>query len=220
MKKTLKISLSLLSLILINTPAIAALTGPYIGLGGGYGILRTPDSHLFVNTIETKNSHSRGGIAGRAFLGFTLNKYLGIEGGYADYTSSTYSASMYSASTLKTLQSSITYRAYTGDAVLKGYIPFGATGLNIYGIAGAARVKEHVKYVNGGILTNVSSLIPGTKHISKSRPIYGAGASYDINCNYVVGMEYTQIQKLGNNSSKHGTPFINLATLNLSYHFG
>jgi opacity protein-like surface antigen len=214
MKKTLKISLSLLSLLLVNVPATAAITGPYAGVGGGYGILRTPDSHLFINTFETKNSHSRGGIAGRAFLGFTFNKYLGIEGGYAAYTSSKYSASL-----LNILNSSIKFQANTADVVFKGYIPFGTIGLDIYGIAGAARVLEQIKYVDGGIFTNFPSPAPGSTNIYKTRPIYGVGASYDITCNFVVGVEYTQIQK-SDSSNTGGTPFINLATLNLSYHLG
>lgn len=212
MRKTLVLSMGILNFFTLN--ASAAITGPYVGIGGGYGLLRTPDSHLFVDAFTTSNSHSRGGGAGRAFFGYTLNKYFGIEGGYAAYTSSHYSASAIGG----LLNSSLRFEVNTADVVGKAYMPFGTSGFNIYIIGGVARVFEYTKYTDGGILTNFPAPAAGTTSTFSTRPIYGVGASYDIMCNLVTNVEYTQIQRDG--SSVTGTPFIGLATLNLSYHFG
>jgi opacity protein-like surface antigen len=211
MKKTIALSMSILNFFTLN--ASAAIVGPYIGVGGGYGLLRTPDSHVFINDFGIENSHSRGGIAGRGFIGYTFNKYFGIEAGYAAYTSSHYNASLDGF-----FESSLRFEANTADVVAKAYLPFGTSGFDIYILGGAARVFETIKFVSGGIPTNFVAPAAGTTSQNATRPIYGAGASYEITCNLVANAEYTQIQRDG--SSDTNTPFINLATLNISYHFG
>lgn len=215
MKKLVAISWGILNFLTLD--ASATLLGPYLGLGGGYGLLRTPNTHLFVNTVSTfdvNNSHSRGGIAGRAFVGYTLNRYVGVEGGYATYSHSRYSANALGG----LLHSSLKFQANIADVVVKGYLPIDRIKLNLYALAGAARVFEQITYRPHGIPTNISPPSVGSTSANKTRPIYGAGIGYIINCNFFINAEYTQIQR--NAGSNTVTPFINLSTINLSYHLG
>lgn len=214
MKRIMLIACATLGALTSSFDANAAQIGPYLGAGAGMANLRTPNHYSFAAPAE--NTRTRGGWGERIFIGFNVDPYLGIEAGYANYPRSLYigrQASNYS---------SITYNARTYDLVGKAYLPLGASGFNIYVLAGAARVAEILKYVNSpiGLTGSIATPIPGTTNTFKTRPIYGLGINYDFNRHLVANVELTQIQHLNTFSNKpNSIPFMNLATVNLAYKF-
>lgn len=202
-----------------TTTAFAAVMGAYAGLGVGYGNLRTPKGYAFNPNDPTITSNSRksGGWAGRAFVGYNFNRFIGIETGWAYYP-----RSLYRASDIFGDNSSLQYNAKAVDAVIKAYMPIGYTGASVYILAGAAYVTETVNFQDGGIDNADSFVFPpdGKTHIYHTRPLYGVGASFDFPCHITTAIEFTQIQRL-NRFTKNGLsiPFINLATFQLIYRF-
>lgn len=194
---------------------LAASPGIYVGAGAGYGILRTPDNNMFAGTT---NTYKRGGISGRGFVGFNFNPCLGIEIGYARYNRSIYTGA------IGNTQSTLKYYSYTADLVAKAYLPLGGMNqFNVYGLLGAARVNESIVFNDQGIAISSQYATPndGTTHARKTRPIYGAGASYNLSYHLVTNIEYTQIHALGKFSGNaNAIPYTDLLTLNLAYNFG
>jgi hypothetical protein len=213
MRKVLSLSGLLVSTVLSSPFAVAAIPGVYVGGGVGYGIQRTPAKPLFVvSGPGSTNTVERGGLSGRAFLGYNFQRYIGMEGGFGRYARSRYSASE------GTTTSSIRYYAYEADGVLKLYLPFGCTGLNVYGLGGVGVYLGQVKLAND-VIPSTTAFSVGHSNIKRARPIYGAGVSFDI-CRFSANVEYTQLQRLGNfSTNKAPVPFSDLYTFNLSYHF-
>jgi hypothetical protein len=198
-----------------SATAYAAPVGPYIGAGAGYGLIFSKGTLLFDtnNGSSTQNYRSRGGLAGRGFLGFTFSSNIGIEAGYAYYPQSKYQANL-DGLTAKTL-----YNSHAWDLVFKGYIT--VKQWNVYGLLGAAYVIQSTYYSNGGVPFNTSSLPAppeGSSHIRKARGKYGAGFSYDFCNRFTAGLEYSRIPSP---TSYHKVVLpIELYTANISYNFG
>lgn len=218
MKNLGLLALAAATLMAITPCALATNKGPYLGLGAGVGTFKSPNQNVFtVSGPDSSTTHTRGGLSGRAFTGYNFNPYFGLELGYARYARSLYrgiSNSNYS---------SVTYYGRSIDLVAKGYLPFGYTGFNVYALAGAARVNATVNYPNTDVPLNSELAAPpvGTTHTYKTRPIYGAGVSYDFTPCFSGNVEFTQIRHLGNlQTNPLAIPDMDLATINISYFFG
>ncbi len=204
----------------LTLSSYAALKGPYLGLGGGYGILQTPDHNLSaINSVHVKGkSFSRGGVAGRVFGGFNFNQYLGLEIGYAQY-----GRSKYTFRTFLDPNASIRFYANTTDVVLKAYYPFLCNQLSPYILGGYVSVLERVKLdLNTNMEFEFADLDEDVTGVHKARPIYGFGLSYSPFCHFAVNAEVTRVQQSGDfykNVSNY-IPYMDLATINVAYNFG
>jgi len=197
MKKLLSLSLCF-STLLFNMLASAAQPGAYAGLGLGYGKQHTP-SLLDESFIKKDN----GGLSGRMFAGYNFNEYVGLEGGLTHYADATYKLNISNLLSVKQ-----TDKLNTLDLVGKVYLPIPETGFNLYALGGAAlaHVQSRVEATGYPDDKSTSNII---------RPIFGAGASYDIpNTALSTNLEFTRIQ--GNHEEIQNT---DLATINLVYHF-
>jgi len=216
--KVILLIVSTLSAFTVSTLAEAANVGPYAGLGAGVGRFDSPGEDAFiVSGAGSTSSHTQGGLSGRAFVGFNYLCYLGIEAGFTRYARSRYRGAEDGT------YSSISYYGRAGDLVGKLYLPFGHTGFNIYGLAGAARVSVTTHYTDNGVPLSGAIADPndGITHTYKTRPIYGAGISYDFGNRITANVEYTQIRHLGHfETNAYAIPNMNLATANLAYNFG
>jgi hypothetical protein len=210
--------LSFFSIQAFSTPC-----GPYIGLGVGKSWFKSPDSNIFVVPPGGTSTHMLSGTGERAFVGFNVNKYFGIEGGYTHYARALYVGRLPAGAAY----SALTYYPHTYDIVGKLYMPLGMTGFNIYALGGVARVVETVQFNNGGIPTNGKVAPPNTfslgsnqTHGYNNRPIYGLGVNYNFTRHFLANIEVTQIQSLNSfSNSNTAVPYMNLATLNIAYGF-
>ena len=198
----------------LSTSALAMQVGSYVGLGAGVGKIKTPDQNAF-NGAGTTASHSLGGFSGRAFAGFTVNSFFGVEAGITRYARSYYQGQQGGNT------STLSFYSHTYDVVGKLYLPLAHSGFNLYALGGAARVAMTEHYNNQGVPNSgviVTPLNP-TTHYYSTRPIYGAGVGFEFGSNISANVEYTQIRYNGtfsNNSS--ATPNMDMITANLAYH--
>lgn len=211
--KKFSFAMGLLSFFTFAQSASAVQCGPYVGLGAGYGVIGTPQKNVF-NTPN--RGFEKGGLSGRAFIGYNIAQYFGFEGGYARYARSRYAA------TLNNETSSIRYYVRTADAVAKFYVPLGTNHVNLYALAGAVSFWETIKYADAGIPLdgNFASPIPGTTHQRRTRPIYGAGLYVNVIRHLSFSAEYTYIQQVGAfKKNPLAVPNAQLATANIIVNF-
>jgi hypothetical protein len=215
MKKISSIILGMLSLTMLAQHCVyAANCGPYLGAGVGYGLIRTPNKSVFAFVPDQTNTS--GGLSGRVFAGYNVTSFFGIEGGYARYARSRYTASLDGAST------SLRYYVRTADIVAKLYLPVGQSPLNLYALAGAVSYWEQIKLANDAFPTTDSLLSPTpvTTNQRRTRPIYGLGIALAPFRHFTTNVEYTWIQNLGNfKTNTLAIPTTNLATWNFAYNF-
>jgi hypothetical protein len=218
MKRILSLACAIALCVFVSTEAFSATCGAYLGLGLGKSWVKTPDSNLFIVPAGGSVGHELSGFAGRAFFGFNVNRYFGIEGGYTRYARSNYTG--YTAGNNANLR----YYIHTYDAVVKGYLPLGYSGFNAYALAGIARVVETIIFNNPGLIpmnTNIATPSQHDTHGYNNREIYGLGINYNFTRHLTVNAEVTQIQKLNNfSNTPTAVPFLDLATLNFAYNFG
>jgi hypothetical protein len=198
--------------------AFATIPGPYLGVGVGQGQVQTIDKYIFNISADPKGSQSKNryGTTWRGFAGYNINKFVGLEFGYAKYNRSIYVGRASGA------YSSLTYYIHTYEGLLKGYLPLGDSGFNLYALAGFARVVETMNFINNGVPLNNYLYPPanGNNHYYRNRPEYGLGINYNFAKHFTVNVEATQILKLGSMSTQAGaTPNLNFFSLNFAYNF-
>jgi hypothetical protein len=228
MKKTAKICVAVLSLsALTSMSAFAATPGAYLGLGLGYGKQNTPSSKK-IATPQIKQTNTQGGIAGRVFAGYNINKYFGVEGSLVKLSNATYQSRGHNVpfdGSNYNSNASLTYKMAALDLVGKAYLPIQDSGVNLYALGGAAIVRAtteaslHIKNVTANqVIANGSS----SKTQTTVRPVLGAGVSYDIpNTQLTTGVEYSHTFGKGNvKTSTSAIPSTDLVTVNLAYNFG
>ncbi len=218
MKKIILLLTTVAACATLTNLAFAACPGAYLGLGAGYGIAKTPNQFAFDVSGGGTTTRDRGGVSGRVFAGVNIVNYLGLEAGYTAYAYSNYNASTVFGSSL------LQYKFYTYDVVAKAYLPISRTGFEVYGIAGAARVAAIVRYPNNTVFLSgpiaTPLIVGGNTHAYKTRPIYGLGLTYSFTPCLTAHVEATQVRRLGNfQNSATAIPYLNLATINLAYHY-
>lgn len=197
----------------------AANPGVYFGAGLGLSKLMTTDDYPFDYTVGTQGeaSKERGGLGGRVFIGYNLNQYLGLEGGYAGYAASKYNATVDHSS------SSLSYGLKAFDLVAKAYLPVSDSGFNLYALGGAALATDVTRYNDGGVPAASGYTLPASgaslvRH--KILPVYGAGIGYDFSKAVSANIEFSHLKGWGNtDTNAQAIPSANLLTLNFSYHF-
>lgn len=217
MKKIKKLaSIGLLSLFLVGS-ANAFTAGLYVGGGLGVSKLDTKDHSLFDDkgwgSIES--SIKQGGLSWKAFAGYNLNEYFGVELGYANYADSKASGTVVRNNGSFAVSRKNELRAVT--FVGKAGLPLGETGISIYAIGGGAQVNSRLDYqISGGNWNANSNSISE----SKFRPMYGAGVGFAMNENWNLGLELTRIQGEGDGSRKQKLfPNADALMLSLAYQF-
>lgn len=188
MQKLFKLSLAL-AMAMVSGSVLAANPGVYFGAGAGY-------SYAQYHNLSSMSTVKAGSPAGRAFLGYNFNRYVGLEAGYNYLGTSTITTKIPNYGTFKdkiTMQSA--------DLVAKGYLPINDSGFNLYALGGGAVVH---------------GTEPGAKAVTKVDPKAGLGVSYDIpNSGLTTSFEVARIQNVGTNN----LPSDNTAMATLSYTF-
>lgn len=221
MKKTVKLSLAILSLSALTGVANAAVPGAYAGLGLGASSLDTPSTQQIFNSKQIQltggsTSSSKGGLGETLFAGYNFNQYFGVEGGFLNFANSTYKANYKAVS----VNRSVKYSMDALDLVAKGYLPIPQSGFNLYALGGLA-------YVNSEMKASQSSPVHGlndsrSRNNRAFRPMVGAGISYDFpQTNVTTALEYSHIDGRGNTkTSTSAIPSANMIALKVAYNFG
>ncbi|MDX1901027.1 MAG: outer membrane beta-barrel protein [Gammaproteobacteria bacterium] len=224
MNKLTKISATLLASLAIAGTAHAAKPGAYVGGAIGLSSLETNKFYQAndINPVYTsaKITRTSGGLGGKIFAGYTFTQNFGIEAAFAKYagTKETLSASNGFSSTSQKYTHDLSAISLVG----KAYLPFGeGSKFNLYALAGAAEVFS--KANNPAVPANVyyTSPLSGSKTTHTLRPVYGIGASYDINSKLTANAELSRIQGKGNTrTSLSAIPDADMLNVGLAYNFG
>jgi OOP family OmpA-OmpF porin len=207
------------SLACVTLAANAATPGAYVGVGLGYSKINAPSKSMFQSSnssmsVKTQNQNSN--IGGKLFAGYNFNQYFGLEAGYSMFASTTNKA------TVNNTTASAKYSMNAASLVGKAYLPV-QQQFNLYALGGAAEVYSTVNYSNNtnDVVTVTNGLTSGSKTTRALRPVYGVGASYDVNSHVTTGLEFSHIQGKGNtNTSNKAIPSSNMLTLTAAYNFG
>lgn len=214
MKKIVSLSLALISLACFSSLALAAKPGAYVGGGLGFSKQRTKNDSLIPNSsLTTTSKPDSYGLGEQLFVGYNINEYFGVQGGFAHYAPSKAKSSIPgNTSTSKD------YYLNAFDLVGKGYLPVSNSGVNLYALAGVAYVRSQTDYkqtVLGTQTTNVST------HNNKFRPKYGVGVSYDVPQSPIgAALEFSRIQGSGtvdNSSNTRAIPNADMLALQIVY---
>lgn len=208
-------------ILFLGAATLSAMTysapiGTYVGVSGGRSMVKTPDSNPFTVSSNGTTTKTLTGWAERAFTGYNVNPFFGLEVGYTNYARSLYNARTPSGNS----QMKYNFRSY--DALGKAYLPLGYSGLNLYVLAGVSRVTETLNYTDGGVPLSgsVAPINAGVSHSYKTRPLYGVGINMTFMNHITADVEATQVYNLGSFSSDaNAIPFLNLLTLGVAYNF-
>jgi len=135
-------------------------TGFYVGAEGGYGI--TNWKNLDISHVVNRDN----GFVGRAFLGYDLNRYWAVEGGYT-----------YFFNKAEVTTGAVTSKAKTQniDVVLKGKLPI------------VDNFDAYAKVGGNYLMTNRDAGQDNIKHFNLT---YGAGFDYAITSNVIANIEW------------------------------
>ena len=149
------------------------------------------------------SSDSGSGNQWRMQLGYRYSPNLSAEVGYIDFGKAKYSAAYAGGTAQGTL------KAGGVDAVGLVSLPLD-NGFTIFGKAGlvAARVKSSLS----------SGVVDSSTSHTVVRPLIGVGASYALNKDVDLRMDFDHVSKLGS-SSKTGTMGSNMISIGANYHF-
>ena len=155
--------------------------GIYLGLQGGWGLTNWKNQY--------SNVSKDNGVVGRAFLGYDINRYFAIEGGYSYFFNKV------------TINGGSNIKTQAADAYFKGKLPV-VDNFDLYAKLGAGWL-----FVNGdnGSRNNINVA-------------FGAGADYYITPNVIANLEWTRIEgnaKVGNNY----IPYTDAFMVGLRYKF-
>lgn len=171
MKKSVKVLASVLGAITLIGSAQAATPGAYAGLNLG--------------ASQLDGQSDTRGFAGGVFGGYNFNKFIGLEGGFNHYATYENSASNAIASATATLQYD------TFNLVGKVYLPISDSGFNLYALGGIAIVNQDIDVELNTVFGSASD----SNNITRVRPMYGLGASYDIpSTKFTAKLEASRVQ--------------------------
>ncbi|MGO9446171.1 MAG: outer membrane beta-barrel protein [Thiobacillaceae bacterium] len=152
-------------------------------------------------------SDSGSGNQWRLQLGYGLNSYLAIEGGYIDFGKAKYSATYSGGSAAGEL------KAGGADVVAVGKLPL-SDNFYLFGKAGVVALKAE-----SSLIASTPATAANEKSTSNEvRPLVGLGASYKITDNIDLRAEYDHVSGIGENN-KIGTMDSNMISMGVAYHF-
>jgi OOP family OmpA-OmpF porin len=206
--------------------AVAALLAASNGVtmaapsdSGWYGDLDIGRSNLHLNGGDIDNALANQGIAGSssidrhdtslgANVGYRLNRYFALEGGYADLGKFDYSSAT-SAPAADTVQGDYKARAVSFAAV--GIAPL-EDGWSLFGKAGAAHTTADLSASSASGAT-----APGSASHSGNGLLLGAGATYDFTQNLYGKVELDRYTRVGDASTGKGD--VDLYTVGVGMRF-
>lgn len=167
--------------------AMTSDTGVYIGIEGGYEMTnwKSVDGDNFLLGNQFGASATRdNGLVGRGFIGYDINKYFAIEGGFTQFN------------TQKT-------RVYIGNTVI---MSIRTQAIDLEGKIKAPITDEFSLYGKLGanyLMSNVKSGF-GLSNRNNFNVLFGAGADYAVTPNIIINaewMRYNGHQKLNVNGN-------------------
>lgn len=201
-----KLLIALLGLI---SSAAFAHEGIYLGAGTGLVYNGLDSSNNYTPTYQVlKNKNNQ--VAGRLFLGYDINKYLGVEAGYLLTTNLTINDVDQGE-----LAAKFKVKEQIADLMAKGRF-YAGDSLFIFGEAGLAyiNVKDTVKTTYTGFKNGENSNI---------NVVYGAGIGYDISQSWSAEAVYTRYN--GSRDASYDIlngkfrPTLGFYSINISYKF-
>lgn len=215
MKKIVILTSMALSALFLVESVGAVTPGMYVGGGLGVSRLDTRDNPLFNDRgwNHVNSSVERGGLGWKAFIGYNLNDFLGLELGYGAYADSKYSGAIVNTNTRLVVSRKNALGAVS--LVGKASLPLGESGFSVYALGGGAQVNSRVHYQ---LPSSGWNSAPSSASQNKFRPIYGGGVGYAFSEQFSGALEVSRIRGDG---EKHHKLFPNAdaLTLNLTYHF-
>lgn len=195
--KPIRQGMGMLMLYLLSFTSFAAVSGPYVGAGLASSKFSLDD------TVPQPSS-----VGLRGYGGYNLNRFWGVEAGVMGYAPYQFKNAS---------RSSLQYSMKVFDLLGKSYFPLGQSGVELYGLAGAAAVLDKVETTTSGIIKPMTN----TDRYHKLRPKAGLGISYAIPKSKVsTSVEFTHLQGTGNpNNNPAAIPSANTVMLNFTYNF-
>jgi OmpA-OmpF porin, OOP family len=193
--KTLSVALVTLGTLSLCSAAFADQNdghGIYIGGQVGYGKAGYgSDIRDFFKSAPNSNT-DEGGIAGRGYVGYQFNQYIGIETGYTIFSDHTYKG--YDSYNGYGLSVEDKLKTDAWDILGKVGMPFGNSGFSGNVKAGVAYImaKSELSASSSGTTVSVSD------ETNAWKPVAGAGVAYNFNKNLAVDVSY--LHYFGSNS--------------------
>ena len=238
-KKIVCTCLITLPCIILGHESYAASPGAFVGLGLGYGEIRTPNQSAFNtasplpgdSTVVNQNKHDLGGFGALFYAGYNFSKNFGLEASYNHYADSDYATTQSSINSLggsdATAQAKLEFKIHTYDIVAKGYLPF-ENGFELFARAGASYVIQKVNYSNdsGGSfvvpVNNDELATPsfGNTTTKRIRPTVGLGAGFNFTKNWELSFAWNHVFGSGNlKSDSSAIADLDMITLDITYSF-
>ncbi len=206
MKRLVKgLTMAVSGLIAINVHAVTS--GMYLGL------LTGPAS----NTAGTQNVQLQGSTAtvpanpktkqwgASAFLGYQMNRYAAVEGGFHYFSSINYTTTPSNAPVCSGPVARVRDIYIAG----KGILPLGDFSLFAKGGAGVV-----YRMLSGSLSENGQNGQCGTTtYTNKVSPIFAVGAAYDLSQSWVADVSWTRVMVGGVSGN------MDLIGVGISYHF-
>ncbi len=178
--------------IAIAPPYVYSDSGFVLGLQGGYG-----NTHWSNINFDDVIDFSDGGFAGRAYLGYDINKFFGFEGGFTYLPKATSDFGH------------ITNYAF--DILAKLSLPV-TGGFSIHAKAGGG-------FFHSSVDDDIVEVVGGSTSRSHFGPVFGVGAAYEIIPNLAIGLDWERYSGNGKISSSSYQPSPDVVFLGLSYKF-
>ncbi|MDR1057732.1 MAG: outer membrane beta-barrel protein [Coxiellaceae bacterium] len=175
--------------------------GVYFGIQGGWGLTHWKDTELSrveVNTVSNDN-----GFVGRAFLGFDINRYFALEGGY------TYFFNKPKFKTAAGVETGKVKRTHNVDVMGKIKAPV-VDNFDLY-------AKLGVNYLMAGFDEVTGYPKPDSRN--NFNVAYGAGADYYITPNIIANAEWLRFNGKAKTSDSKYQPATDAFLIGLRYKF-
>lgn len=241
---SLVLGLSMSALAEGTLPAAAPQFNPglYVGAQGGWGIVNEGDgvkgifntsydavSNAVGNGKATKKI-TRGGIAGRAYVGYAFMPYFSLETGYTYLPNNKYELQI-AALQPNGIDSNASLKEtnYAIDLFAKGTLPLNMASSALDGWNLFAKLGAAYEHTNAKLVSNIDDKILPNLNSSegKIRPAYAAGIGYTFSNNVGLDLTYTGIYGSKAQAVKtdlgtfnvRNNPFTHLVSLGVSYKF-
>jgi hypothetical protein len=211
------------SFFMLGTEAITYAGTPGFYLGGAVAAsfqhnkkqtLQTGGGDGFPSDGTETVSPSNRGVGERFFLGYNLNNYFGLEGGFTHYAPTTYKVPADPELSIGNPTGNPAITANGFDFVAKGMLPIFNSGVDVVGKAGFAIIGS----TKAGTFSTTYNDDEGVNVTSNgatnyARPTAAIGVSYDFSQSWTA--DFTESHVFGGG----GLQSLDLLSLGLSYHF-